>query len=55
MLGQIGESLAFYGKIFNEFTFSNSGPFFTENDYPDLTGQKWLVTGATGGIGFDVA
>lgn len=45
----------FYGRLFQENVLSRSGPFFTDKDYPDLTGQKWLVTGATGGIGFDVA
>ena len=55
MLGDIAGRLAFYAKAFYEANLTNAGPFFTEKDYPDLTGQKWLVTGATGGIGFDVA
>lgn len=32
-----------------------SGPHFEPKDYPDLTGKKWLVTGATGGIGLEIS
>lgn len=55
MLGEIVETLTFFAKFSYEAMLTNPGPFFTEKDYPDLTGQKWLVTGATGGIGLDVS
>lgn len=31
------------------------GPFLLPEDYPDLTDQVWIVTGATSGIGFEIA
>ena len=34
---------------------TNAGPFFTAKDYPDLEGQVWIVTGATSGIGIEIA
>lgn len=46
--------LKFYGQFFYENLIASSKPTFTEKDYPDLTGKKWLVTGATGGIGLEV-
>lgn len=55
MLGLIIENFSFLVKVFYEAYLTNAESSFTEKDYPDLTGQKWLVTGATGGIGFDVA
>lgn len=33
---------------------TSSEPVISESEYPSLTGKKWLVTGATGGIGFEL-
>lgn len=33
---------------------TSSEPVIKESEYPELTGLKWLVTGATGGIGYEV-
>lgn len=55
MFCEIAQTAAYFARNFYESFILNPGPFFTEKDYPDLTGHKWLVTGATGGIGFDVA
>lgn len=47
------EYVKFAVKLTYQSLLTNPGPFLT--DYPSLVGQKWIVTGATGGIGLEIA
>lgn len=47
--------LAHLTKSFAREFFSPTMPSFRQRDYPDLTGQVWVVVGATGGIGRECA
>ena len=49
------ESLKFFVKLIHNSWLSDPGPFFKADAFPKLNGQKWLVTGATGGIGLEIA
>lgn len=42
-------------KSFARELFAPSTPALRQRDYPDLTGQVWVVEGATGGIGRECA
>lgn len=46
-------------KFLAEFAYNgfieSAGPHFQAKDYPDLMGEKWLITGATSGIGLELS
>lgn len=54
-MSSLPEQVQFYISSLIHSYLKSPGPFFTSKDYPDLTGQTWVVTGATGGIGLELA
>lgn len=45
----------YYASLPYNLLWTDAGPFFKPEDYPDLGGQVWIVTGATSGIGIEIA